>query len=130
MYPLPQRPVPDLTLALPVNRQDLYYYIVHKKPTMRTHSDCSNGRRHIDGILNRLNKTHSTLMKNESRIWLLRSLADRGLCTRDVYYFAYNQAKIRSFYKVLDKQTIRSATQAELRDLRLSLTSTLKLKKQ
>ena len=96
---------------------------------MRSQSENSDGPRHIEGILTKLEEIHRKVMKYETRIWLIRSLTSRGLTTRDVYSFVSKQAKIRSHYRVLDKQTVRSATRAKLKDLRLALYETFKEKK-
>ena len=72
-------------------------------PTMNSPSDKSCGQRDIVGIIHKLKETYMDIVKNESRIWLIRSIADNGLSTRDIYSFVYKQAKLRSQYRVLDK---------------------------
>ena len=96
---------------------------------MRSHSENSDGERHIAGILTKLEEIHRKVMKYETRIWLIRSLTSRDISTRDIYSFVSKQAKIRSHYRVLDKQTVKSATRAKLKDLRLALYENFKNKK-
>ena len=96
---------------------------------MTSQCEDSNGRRDIVGIIDKLRVTHRKVMSDETRIWLIRKLADRGLTTRDIYSFVCKQARLRSCYRVLDRQTIRAATHAKLKDLRFALKSTFKTKK-
>ena len=84
-------------------------------PTMNSPSDNSYGQRDIEGTLNKLTETYMKIMKNEARIWLIRSISDKGLSTRDIYSFVYKQAKLRSHYRSLDKNTVKSATRAKLK---------------
>ena len=108
---------------------EYYYNSSGAGPTMNTPSVNSCGQRDIEGIVHKLNETYMEIMKNESRIWLIRSIADNGLSTRDIYSFAYKQARLRSYYKILDNQTVKSAMRAKLKDLRFGLVSTFKEKK-
>ena len=96
---------------------------------MRSHSEHSNGRREIVGLIDKLRVTHKKVVSDEMRIWLIRQLTDRGLTTRDIYSFVYKQAKLRSFYRILDKQTMKSAIHAKLKDLRFTMKSKCKTKK-
>ena len=60
---------------------------------MSSQSGVSDGRRRIDGIINKLEEIHRKIMKDETRIWLIRSLAERDLSTRDIYSFILKQAE-------------------------------------
>ena len=66
---------------------------------MTSPSESSNGQGDIVRLLNKLRDTHKHIVKNKSRIWLMKSLADRSLTTRDVYLFVFKQARIRSSYR-------------------------------
>ena len=105
------------------------YHLSEEKSTMNSHSEASNGQGHIEGIIFKLRELHRKVMKNETRIWLIRSLSSRNLSTRDIYSFVFKQAKLRSHYRLLDKQTVKSATYAKLKDLRLALQKTFRDKK-
>ena len=96
---------------------------------MSSRSDSSIGEREIEGNIKKLKETHTKIAKNQARVWLIRSLADRNLSLRDIYSFLYKQAKLRSQYDQVDKQTAVSAARAKLKDLRLELTSLFKKKK-
>ena len=76
----------------------------------------------ICGLECRLTETLKFIMKTECRIWLIKSLLKLDLCTRDIYFFALNQARMRVEDKLLDKQTVRAAMNTKLRDLRMVLT--------
>ena len=59
--------------------------IVLEVPTPEDGVPCT-GQGHIDGLLSELSETYVSIMKNETRIWMLRSLLDRGLSTNDIFF--------------------------------------------
>ena len=76
---------------------------------------------HIDGSFSKLLDTSMLVMKDETRIWMLKKLLDKNISTNDVYAFASSQAGLRLYEKVLDKNTVVAAMHAKIRDLKASL---------
>ena len=74
--------------------------------------------RRIKGMEAELLSTQMSIMKNELRIRLLRSLLKQGLATRDVFYFAKGQAELRQYNKETDHRTIRSPMEAKIIDMK------------
>ena len=72
---------------------------------------------------------HEKVMIDECRIWLLNSLQSKHLCTRDIYSFILNQAKLKRQDDVLDQSTSRSAMRSKILDLRRSLIKNYKLRR-
>ena len=60
-------------------------------------------------------------MKNELRVWLLRSLLNKKLATRDIYHFTLNQARQCIFEIEPDQTTIRAAMNVKVEDIREAL---------
>ena len=69
------------------------------------------------GANSNLLKAELTVMKNELRVWLIRSLMKKGLATRDIFSFTSKQAELRTFKKHPDNLTSRQAMKAKLGDL-------------
>ena len=70
--------------------------------------------------LNLLN-THMNMMKYQLRLKLLRSLLNKKLATRDVYYFARGQAEQKMWNKNPDHATIVAAMKAKILDVKTAL---------
>ena len=79
--------------------------------------------------LSEVQDIHGRAMIEECRIWLLNSLQSKHLCTRDIYSFISNQAKLKSQDDVLDESTSRSAMRSKILDLRKSLIKTYKMRR-
>ena len=75
----------------------------------------------FSGELSGLEETMNAIMLNELRIWLLRSLMSECLVTRDIFYFAMNQADLRITNKKLDRITMKHAMFSKIRDARQTL---------
>ena len=67
--------------------------MVRINPSLKSPNRRRDGARHFAGTDWDLLETQRNIMKNELRIWLLRSLLSKGLATRDIYYFALGQVK-------------------------------------
>ena len=52
------------------------------------------------------------LMKSECSMSLMTSLLRKNISTRDIYFFAKNQAKLRKVYKDLDRPLSKAAMRA------------------
>ena len=90
--------------------------------------------RHIDDgentyELEELIGTHRKIMRNKSRMQLIRSLLSKGLCTRDIYSFVCIQTDLCEVNTTLDRDTITSAMQAKIRDIKEALGVHYKVKK-
>ena len=75
----------------------------------------------FSGELSGLEETLNGIMLNELRIWLLRSLMSKCLVTRDILYFAMNQADLRISNKKLDNVTMKHAMLSKIRDAKQTL---------
>ena len=75
----------------------------------------------ISGKVSDVTETHLNVMKNECRVWLFKTLLSHNLCTRDIYAFVLNQARLRVEDQHLDEKTMRSAMNTKLRDLKKSV---------
>jgi len=65
------------------------------------------GTRHIIGEAeSELKEAHLKIIRNESRLDLMRNLLSSGLCTRDIYSFACSQADLCTTVAIPDKTTI------------------------
>ena len=64
---------------------------------------------------------HRDIMRNELRVWLLRSLLSKNLATRDIYYFTLNQARQCTFGTEPDQTTIKAAMNVKIEDIRKAL---------
>ena len=77
------------------------------------------GVRHIAReIESELKEAHMKIIKNESRLNLMRDLLTAGLCTRDIYSFACAQADICTTISEPDKTTVLSAMRTKIQDLK------------
>ena len=80
------------------------------------------GERPIDGDTElELSEAYRKIISNESRLGLMEKLLNVGLCTRDVYSFACNQADLCETISDPDESTIRSAMKTKIRDLTQTL---------
>ena len=82
----------------------------------------------FSGELSGLEETLNGIMLNELRIWLLRSLMSKCLVTRDILYFAMNQADLRISNKKLDNVTMKHAMLSKIRDAKQTLKTQVKQK--
>ena len=84
---------------------------VNNTQTPDDNSSVSSGYRHLVGThKGKLLEAHMIIMRNELRLWLLKSLISRDLATPDVYNFAKKkQGLLRCLDKRPDKETIRVA---------------------
>ena len=94
-----------------------------------TTESCGRKYNNIAGIENRLLEATMTVMRNELRIWLLRSLLERNLATRDIFHFAKNQGMLRQYNKIPDRRTIEIAMKVKIEDLRMVLLNSYKNKR-
>ena len=81
----------------------------------------SDIQRNLSGKDWDLLEIHRNIMKDELRVWLLRSLINKNLATRDIYHFSVNQARQRSFKTELDKPTITAAMNIKIEDIKEAL---------
>ena len=79
--------------------------------------------------ISEVREIHGKAMMEECRIWLLKSLQSKHLCTRDIYSFISNQAKLKSQDDILDSSISRSAMRSKILDLRRSLFKIYKLRR-
>ena len=79
-----------------------------------------DGSRNISGTDWDLLETHRDIMKNELRVWLLRSLLNRNLATRDIYCFALGQARLckQNNCNMPDQMTMKAAMNVKINDVR------------
>ena len=68
-------------------------------------------------------EAHRKVMTGSMRIKLMKSLLGRGLCLRDVFSFASNQAENYEMNTELDREIINSAMKAKIRDSKLVVIS-------
>ena len=74
------------------------------------------GVRHIDGDTElELTEAYRKIISNESRLGLMEKLLDSGLCTRDIYSFACNQADTCETIIDPDESTIKCAMKMKIR---------------
>ena len=81
---------------------------------------------HIEGVGEieaELLEAHRKVMTGSMRIKLMKSLLGRGLCLRDVFSFASNQAENYEMNTELDREIINSAMKAKIRDSKLVVIS-------
>ena len=76
---------------------------------------------HIAGLEDLLLETHMVVMKNETRLWMLKSLLDRNLATNDIYSFVSGQAFLRDNDSTPDPDMTRIAMKAKIRDVKKSI---------
>ena len=86
----------------------------------------TNGRgprtpRNFAGREMELLEAHRIAMRNELRIWWLRSLLEKDLATPDVYHFAKNQGLLRTFDQTPNQETMKVAMDLKITDLKKSL---------
>ena len=80
------------------------------------------GDRHIDGeVVLDLKEAHRNIIKNESKLKLMETLLDYGLCTRDIYSFACKQVDLCETLHKPDRRTITSAMKMKIRDLKQTI---------
>ena len=80
------------------------------------------GVRHIDGDTElELTEAYRKIISNESRLGLMEKLLDSGLCTRDIYSFACNQADTCETISDPDESTSKCAMKMKIRDLTQTL---------
>ena len=72
---------------------------------------------------------HREIMRNELRVWLLRSLLSEGLATRDIYHFTLNQAKLCTVDRGPDQLTMKAAMNVKIEDVRNAIRSGHRRKK-
>ena len=90
-------------------------------------SNGSQSRRiHFAGHYLELYEAHRAVMKNEMRLWLLKSLLEKNLATRDIYYFAKNQAKLRTFDQVPNPGTMKTAMNVKITDMKKVLSHSVR----
>ena len=70
-----------------------------------------------DETVSELVEAHRRIMMNESRLELMRSLLQRGLCTRDIYAFACSQADLCVTTSDPDRSTVKCAMKRKIRDI-------------
>ena len=75
----------------------------------------------VGAIEGELIEAHRNVMTGSMRIKLMKSLLKRGLCLRDIFYFASNQADNYAVNTELDSKTITSAMKAKIRDTKLAV---------
>ena len=92
------------------------------KPATHASVGGLSGTRSFSGAISELLNASIEVMKNETRIWLLKSLMKKNLATRDIFSFAMKQANLRSINKTPDSLTIRRAMCIKLGDIKLSMT--------
>ena len=80
-----------------------------------------SGRYNFAGTEEERHKTHEKIIRDELRLWLLKSLLERDLATREIYYFVKKQGDKRETNKKPDIMTIRSAMSVKIKDLLRSL---------
>ena len=91
------------------------------KPTTASHGVGLRGTKHYSGTEGEVLEASLRVMKSELRVWLLQSLMDRNLATRDVFNFAEQQANLRYCNKTPDLKTMRQAMIMKLGDSKLKL---------
>ena len=82
----------------------------------------------FDGLKIELKKALQDIMQEETKSWLIRTLLRSKTATWDIYYFAKNQAGLRTVHKNLDWQTMSAALRAKLRDILSTLTHYRRIK--
>ena len=80
----------------------------------RTLSNCSEGK--VKHVVGKLEKCWTKLVHTESNMFLFNELLKRNISTRDVFFFALKQAKIRKIYKKLDPPLSKVAMKSKLND--------------
>ena len=75
----------------------------------------------FDRLKSELRKTLHSIMMEESKSWLIRSLLRNKIATWDIYKFAENQADLRTSIKSLDWPTMNTALRAKLKDIKQTL---------
>ena len=75
----------------------------------------------FDGLTKELREALQDIMMMETTCWLIKSLLKAKLSTWDIYYFARNQASLRTTIKDIDWYTIRAALKAKLGDILITL---------
>ena len=105
--------------------------IIISEPAMKMDliRESSNVPGSILGLESELERTYRSLMKDELRIWLLRTLSSNNICTREIYYFVVNQARLRTTNNRIDAATVHSAMSAKIKDLRRSASNLHRLKR-
>ena len=98
----------------------------HNKP--RRPSAVDNVHR-LAGVERELLEAHMNVMRNEMRLWLLKSLLEKDLATRDIYYFTKKQALLRYTDKIPDKETMRVAMEVKIRDMRKVLSHSYNIRR-
>ena len=66
-------------------------------------------------------EAHRKIVSNESRLRLMETLLNMGLCTRDIYSFVCSQADLCESIVEPDRNTINSAMKIKIRDLKQTL---------
>ena len=77
-------------------------------------SNCSEGK--VKHVVGKLEKCWTKLVHTESNMFLFNELLKRNISTRDVFFFALKQAKIRKIYKKLDPPLSKVAMKSKLND--------------
>ena len=75
-------------------------------------------------IILELTEAHRNITLDESRLKLMKDLNNRGLCTRDIYSFACNQADLCVTTSELNRSLISSAMKTKIRDIEQALKDT------
>ena len=84
----------------------------------------------FDRLKLELKRILHSMMMEETKAWLIRSLLKQKLATWDVFNFAVHQAELRTSIKTLDWQTVNAALRAKLKDTRQTLNREKKKKSQ
>ena len=77
-------------------------------------STSSKGK--VKHVVCKLEECWLKLAQTESNVFLFCELLKRNISTRDVFYFALKQAKIRRVHKKLDPPLTKAAMRAKLND--------------
>ena len=77
---------------------------------------CNSSEGKVKHVVGKLEDCWIKLAHSESNLFLFNELLKRNISTRDVFYFALKQAKIRKVYKKLDPPLSKTAMKSKLND--------------